>query len=303
MFASLPAVPELETIQDRYLHNFSVRMEVLRLDRIHPLVSGNKWFKLRLNLLQAQKDGHSQLLSFGGAYSNHLRALAAAARLTNLKSIGVIRGEIPDPLNPILTFAKEQGMELVPVSRSEYRLKNQADFMSRLERRYGRFYLLPEGGSNELGVDGCSEIASILEPYLVKEQSAKTIIAVACGTGATLAGLIRSMQQRALDVSCLGVAVLKGANFLDQDVDNWLRPLNAAMSWKIEKSFHCGGYAKTTPELAAFIDSFSERTGLDLEPVYTGKLVFALYRMIETGEIEAGSRVIWLHTGGIYQNS
>ncbi len=303
MFASLPAVPELETIQDRYLHNFSVRMEVLRLDCIHPLVSGNKWFKLRLNLLQAQKDGHSQLLSFGGAYSNHLRALAAAARLTNLKSIGVIRGEIPDPLNPVLTFAKEQGMELVPVSRSEYRLKNQADFISRLERRYGRFYLLPEGGSNELAVDGCSEIASILEPYLVKEQSAKTIIAVACGTGATLAGLIRGMQQRALDVSCLGVAVLKGANFLDQDVDNWLRSLNDAMSWKIEKSFHCGGYAKTTPELAAFIDSFSERTGLDLEPVYTGKLVFALYRMIETGEIEAGSRVIWLHTGGIYQNS
>jgi 1-aminocyclopropane-1-carboxylate deaminase len=300
MFESLPASPTLEIIEDPHLRQFDVRMEVLRLDRVHPLVSGNKWFKLRLNLLQARSEGYNCLLSFGGAYSNHLRALAAAARLEGMKSVGVVRGEIHKPLNPVLAFAKQQGMELYAVSRAEYRGKQQDDFIAGLGQRFGRFYLLPEGGSNELGVEGCSEIAGFLENCLAESRPGKTLIAVACGTGATLAGLIRGAQRRNFDVSCLGIAVLKGADFLDEEVRSWLDPVDGGISWKIEKSYHCGGYARSSPELTAFINNFTVMTGIELEPVYTGKLVFALYRMIECGRIGAGTRVLWLHTGGIY---
>jgi 1-aminocyclopropane-1-carboxylate deaminase len=300
MFESVPASPALEIIKDPHLRQFNVRMEVLRLDRIHPLVSGNKWFKLRLNLLQARSEGHKCLLSFGGAYSNHLRALAAAARLEGMRSVGVVRGEIREPLNPVLAFAKQQGMELHAVSRGEYRRKQQADFIAGLEQRFGRFYLLPEGGSNELGVEGCSEIAGLLEACLAEAEPGKTIIAVACGTGATFAGLIRGACRRKLDVSCLGVAVLKGADFLDREVSSWLGPGGSGINWKIEKSFHCGGYGRSSPELMAFISDFTATTGIELEPVYTGKLVYALYEMIRRGDIEAGSRVLWLHTGGVH---
>ncbi|MBT8145690.1 MAG: pyridoxal-phosphate dependent enzyme [Gammaproteobacteria bacterium] len=300
MFKSLPASPTLDSIDDAFLGRFGVRMDVLRLDRIHPLLNGNKWFKLRLNLQEALRQGHNRLLSFGGAYSNHLRALSAAARLAGMQSVGVVRGEIVEPLNPVLAFARQQGMELHAVSRSDYRHKYEPEFIDRLAERFGDFYLIPEGGSNRQGVEGCGEILDLLGPDLMAPDAGQTILAVACGTGATLAGLIRGAQERDLAVECLGVAVLKGAGFLSKEVEKWLEPANERANWQLHIDHHCGGYARSTPALLEFIDKFAKRTGIPLEPVYTGKLVYALYQLIERGEIAKGSRVIWLHTGGIY---
>jgi len=275
-------------------------MEVLRLDCIHPLVSGNKWFKLKLNLQQAQSEGYERVLSFGGAYSNHLRALAAAARLAGMESIGIVRGELPDPLNPVLAFARQQGMELHAVTRGDYRKKQQVDFIAGLVSRFGDFFLIPEGGSNQLGVLGCGQIMEHLKPELLKSENQTTVVAAACGTGATLAGLIRGAQQYHLANEFVGVAVLKGADFLHKDIRQWLGPEHQSIKWQLNTACHCGGYARCTPELTEFVASFQGKTGIPLEPVYTGKLVYALYSMIESGAIAKGSRVIWLHTGGIY---
>ena len=300
MFESLPANPKLEVVDDPFLCQFGVRMEVLRLDRIHPRVNGNKWFKLRLNLQQAHSEGHNRLLSFGGAYSNHLRALAAAARLTGMESIGMVRGEIPEPLNPTLAFAREQGMQLCAVTRSDYRRKQERDFIAGLIERFGDFYLIPEGGSNQQGVAGCCRIMELLQPELASSDYPGTLVSVPCGTGATLAGLIIGARECKLAVECLGVAVLKGADFLKDEIRQWLGPDQVGVKWQLNTAYHCGGYARSTPELAEFVANFQARTGIPLEPVYTGKLVYALYRMIECGEIDGGSRVIWLHTGGVY---
>jgi len=300
MFESLPATPKLEVIDDPFLCQSGVRMEVLRLDCIHPLVNGNKWFKLKLNLQQARRDGYNRLLSFGGAYSNHLRALAAAARLADMESIGIVRGEVSEPLNPVLTFARQQGMELHAVTRSDYRRKQEAEFIAELVARFGDFYLIPEGGSNRQGVTGCSQIMEYLAPVLADSSCQRTLVAVACGTGATLAGLIRGAQERRLPVECLGVAVLKGAEFLHAEIQQWLGPEQDCFSWRLNTAYHCGGYAKSTPELTDFITSFQANTGIPLEPVYTGKLVYGLYKLIESGAIDEGSRIIWLHTGGVH---
>ncbi|MEZ5491787.1 MAG: pyridoxal-phosphate dependent enzyme [Gammaproteobacteria bacterium] len=304
MLESLPANPALDSIKDPLLEQHGVSLDVLRLDAIHPRINGNKWFKLKLNLQAARKSGHHTLLSFGGAYSNHLRALAAAASQFGFRSIGVVRGEAPEPLNPVLAFAREQGMILCPVSRAEYRLKEHAGFIESLHERFGEFYLIPEGGSNAEGVAGCESIVDLLSPHLQASipgtDSGRNLVALACGTGATLAGLIRGVQRSGLAADLLGVAVLKGAGFLTDSVTAWLDNGIRYPDWQIAQEYHFGGYARQDARLLAFITEFADRTGIPLEPVYTGKLLFALYDLVARGVIPAGSRVICLHTGGTY---
>ncbi|OGT72912.1 MAG: hypothetical protein A3H44_04010 [Gammaproteobacteria bacterium RIFCSPLOWO2_02_FULL_57_10] len=290
------ATPLLHVIDDVVTRSAGVSLRMLRLDQVHPLLSGNKWYKLHLNLQAARECGYPTVLSFGGAYSNHLYALAAAGKLFGFRTIGVIRGEILQPLNPTLAFAQEQGMELHAVSRTDYRDKTSPEFLAELTERFGACHVIPEGGGNEAGVLGCTEIASSLE---WSAEAKDRLVTLACGTGATMAGIIAG-----LTVPCqtTGFSVLKGGEFLQQQVLDFLRTVEAPDpgSWHINTQWHFGGYARSTPELLAFIHDFTERTGIPLEPVYTGKMMYGLYAMLAAGEIARGSEIIAIHTGGIH---
>ncbi len=295
------SAPTLDSLHTPATRAFDVSMKVLRLDRINPLLSGNKWYKLRLNLDLARQRGHTRLLSFGGAWSNHLYALAAAARLHGLESVGIVRGELPRPLNPVLEFAVAQGMQLHPVSRSDYRSKDSPEFLQALRHRFGDCHVIPEGGCNAQGVRGCMELAQLLD--WTPGRPGSRYVALACGTGTTLAGLLGGlslMGEQSLP-QVIGVPVLKGGGFLAEDVRALLKQcqLRDPANWHLETDFHCGGYARTPQFLLDFVRDFQSETGLPIEPVYTGKLFLALDRLIRSGRIRPGDEVIALHTGGV----
>ncbi len=292
------SAPVLDAIDDPILRERKITLRMLRLDRIHPLVSGNKWYKLKHNLLAARAESHNTVLSFGGAYSNHIVALAAASKLSGLRSIGVIRGEAPKILNPVLQFAQQQGMTLHFISRSDYRHKADPEFIEALEQRVGDFYLIPEGGSNLLGIKGCAEIADHLH---WQRKDSPHLVLMACGTAATLTGVVSALPS---ECEAIGVSVLKGPDSLSPQVNSWLHALGCtpAARWSIDTQFHHGGYGKTNPALNDFMKAFEGRTGIALEHVYTGKMMWGLYKMIESGEVAFGSEVIALHTGGLAQN-
>jgi 1-aminocyclopropane-1-carboxylate deaminase/D-cysteine desulfhydrase-like pyridoxal-dependent ACC family enzyme len=270
-------------------------LHIKREDLTDPYIGGNKWRKLRYNLLQARQQHAHTLLTFGGAWSNHIHATAAAGKRFGFKTIGIIRGEAHRKLNPTLQFAHDCGMQLDYVDRQTYRNKDSKPFIDELHQRYGDFYLLPEGGSNQLALKGCAGIvADINLPF--------DMITTACGTGATLAGLITALKP---DQYATGFAVLKGASFLDNDVAAMLvasghRP---AHNWHIEKNYHFGGYAKTSPQLYAFIRQFKTDFDIALDAVYTGKMFYGLFDLISNGTFDKGTRIIAVHTGGVQGNA
>lgn len=258
-----------------------------REDLIHPTISGNKYRKLKYNLKAAKEKGVEALLTFGGAYSNHIAAVAAAGKEFGFKTIGVIRGEELNAKwqdNPTLSRAHEAGMEFHFVSRSDYRKKNEADFLSELARHYGDFYHLPEGGTNTLAVKGCEEILNPDDIYF-------DVICCCVGTGGTMAGLINSSQARQ---SILGFQILKG-NFLKKDICNFVRE----NQWELVKTYDFGGYAKVSAGLISFINDFKERTGIPLDPVYTGKMVYGILDMVALGRFKEGTRILAIHSGGL----
>ena len=289
------AVRPLQVIEDERLDRAGVSLLIKREDLIHPLVSGNKWHKLKYNLTAARQQGYGTLLSFGGAYSNHIHALAAAARAHGFQSVGVIRGEPYEPLNPTLQFAVEQGMRLHYLNRLAYRRKYEADILDALRARFGDFYLIPEGGSNPLGVRGCGDIVTDID-------QAFDVLVCACGTGATLAGLVAGLEGRA---RALGIAVLKGAGFLNGEVRRFLAEVGAPAcdNWSLALDFHCGGYAKTSPGLLAFMSDFERRHAIPLDPVYTGKMLYGLFELIGKGEFARGTTIVAIHSGGLQGRS
>lgn len=281
----------IQEIHDARLEQAGVHLMVKRLDLVHPLISGNKWFKLKYNLMAAREQGHETLLSFGGAYSNHIHALAAAGHEYGFNTIGVIRGEAHIPLNPMLQFAVDQGMRLFYLDRVNYRHKTSSDVIGKLKAEFGDFYLIPEGGSNALAVKGCAEIVTDIDETF-------DVIACACGTGGTLAGLVAGLAGKR---KALGVAVLKGAGFLNNEVADLLQSAVGQVhaNWRVNLDYHFGGYAKTSAELLDFIRVFEVEHGVPLEQVYTGKLMYGLFDMIAKGEFERGTRIVALHTGGL----
>ncbi|MEX0963363.1 MAG: pyridoxal-phosphate dependent enzyme [Pseudohongiellaceae bacterium] len=297
---SIRAAP-IEPLHSQLLTQAGVSLNVLRLDKIHPLLSGNKWYKLKYNLRAFEQHKQLPILSFGGAYSNHLHALAAAGRMLGMRTIGVIRGELSQPLNPILAFAKQQGMTLLPVSRADYRRKQQASFLQELRARFGDFHLLPEGGSNVLAIRGCEEIAPLVE---WGAADAKRLLALSCGTGTTMAGLISGLSKLELDNApeVLGISVLKAEGYLQAEVSSQLQACgdSGSISWRIDDAYHCGGYARSNPALTAFLRKFQRCSDIPLEPVYTGKLLFGLFDLIAQGIITPGTEVLAIHTGGIH---
>lgn len=278
---------ELQIEKLKHQENISL----LRLDLLDPQASGNKIFKLRYNIAEAKALGYDKILTFGGAYSNHIHAAAAAAKEEDLSSIGIIRGEPSDPLNETLTYATAQGMDLYFISRSEYRKKDEKNFLLKLEQKFGDFYLMPEGGSNELAVKGVAEIVdSISKRY--------DLWVLPVGTGGTMAGIVAGLGG---DAEVLGVSVLKGAGNLEDNVHRLLvnYPDAQKTGWKINHDYHFGGYAKMTEELFSFISKFKKQQGILLDPIYTGKMMYAIYDMISSGKIPAEKRVLAVHTGGL----
>lgn len=275
------------------LENAGISLTVKREDLNHPTVSGNKWWKLKLNLDELLNTEHRTILTFGGAYSNHLYATAAACAELGLKSIGVVRGERTHPLNATLQFAEDQGMHLHFISRSEYREKNVASFQRDLRNRFGNFYLLPEGGSNLLAVQGCSLFAS---SELINLDCDHIYLPV--GTGGTMAGVICGLRD---SVKVTGVPVLRNGGFLEDEIRNFAYQYSghAFTNWSLLSSYHHGGYARTTPELLNFIKEMDEAYGLPLDHVYTGKLFWAIFREIAAGHVPRGAKVLGIHTGGL----
>lgn len=268
-----------------------IQVTIKREDLLHAQISGNKFRKLKYNLIKARQFNQRTLLTFGGAYSNHIAAVAAAAHEFGFNSIGIIRGEeLADKIdqNPTLHKAHQHGMQLHFVSRADYRRKTESEFIKQLIEQYGEFYLIPEGGSNHLAVQGCAEILT------THDRQQFDYVCCAVGTGGTLAGIIESS---APSQTVLGFAALKG-DFLQAQIQQWTGKTN----WRLISDYHCGGYAKTTPALLHFIQQFYQRTGIPLEPIYTGKLMFGLLDLIQRGYFAPHSRILVIHTGGLQGN-
>lgn len=274
----------LEQLEDDRLKGYGVRVLLKRDDLIHPDMPGNKWRKLRLNLEAARTAGQQTLLTFGGAYSNHLQAAAAAGHYFGFRTIGVIRGEEHLPLNEVLATAVRFGMRLTYLDRTSYREKTSAAVLDRLSAEFGDCYVLPEGGSNALAVQGCTEIShEIAEPF--------DVICCAVGTGGTLAGISGGLTGTQY---ALGFAVLKGGAFLNDDVAALQHAAFGTVrdNWSIETGFHCGGYARRTPELDAFIEDFERQHGITLNWVYEAKMLFGLFKLVEAGRFPRGVSIV-----------
>ncbi len=294
--------PILQSLHDPLFEKKQLNVFVLRDDLIHPFIQGNKWRKLKYNIEECCKEKKEWMVTFGGAYSNHIAATACAGKEFGIKTIGIIRGnELDEKTNPVLRFANECGMKLIFVSREEYKTIRSSDSpgelierISPLQRRGVRgeaIFILPEGGSNSLAVKGCEEIIGDVPIDF-------DYICCACGTGATFAGIINGINS---NQKAIGVAVLKGGEFLLDDVKKYS---GEKTNFQLFHDYHFGGYAKSTGELAGFCKSFIERTSIPVEPVYTGKLFFGIYDLIRKDFFQPGKTIVIVHTGGVaFSNS
>lgn len=286
----IPAkVPTSEIIHSAF-EDMGVSLYLKRLDKIHELVSGNKFFKLKYNLEEARRQGKNTLLTFGGAFSNHIYATAAAAKQEGFECIGIIRGEEIKPLNPTLQYAADAGMQLHYVSREDYRKKKQDQFLENLREKFGDFFLIPEGGTNALAIIGTAEI-------LGDEDEKFTHIASSIGTGGTLAGLAKSIYPHQ---HLMGFSSLKG-DFIHGEISELLDTFHIKSKGEltIVDSYHFGGYGKFRPELIEFIREFHSLHQIPLDPVYTGKMMYGVIEMIKQGFFPKGSRILAIHTGGL----
>jgi len=262
---------------------------VQRLDQIPGSVGGNKWFKLKYNVQAAIDQKANGLLTFGGAYSNHIFATAAAGYRHNLPTIGLIRGELVKPLNPTLKKAREWGMQLKPISREQYRQKDHPSFLDMLNREYPGFYVLPEGGSNKLAVNGCREL--VIEGY--------DYWCVSCGTGGTLGGMITSSVKLN---EILGFPALKGAEFLNTDIVQLVGSKNIKQDWQLILDYHFGGYARFNEKLLHWMRNFQLQYGIELDPIYTGKLFYGVFDLALNSFFPQKSKIVLVHSGGLQGN-
>lgn len=278
----------------------NVTLSVKRDDLLHADISGNKWRKLKFNLIEARKKGINQLLSFGGAYSNHIHALAAAGYHLGFETSAIIRGEPHYASNPTLKQAQKWGMKLHFVSRKEYRQREDHQYLQTLQNKFPEALIIPEGGSSQLAIPGVMELCDEL-----MQQSSKSIdhIFTATGSGGTLAGLIAgfSNKQQKKSTRITGIAVLKQADYLLTNIDHLLGQANQSSlnDWQLLTQFHGGGYAKVTPQLRDFCLQFEKDNGIPIEPIYTGKMFYALFELIKQDYFNDGDNIVALHTGGL----
>ena len=311
VLSTIPIIP-VQQIYDSVLQQAGISLYIKRLDLTHPHISGNKWYKLKYNLEEARKQNKNTLLTFGGAYSNHIVATAAVGKEFGFDTIGIIRGEKILPLNSALEFAEKCGMKLEFVSREDYKKKEDENFIYSLslpfgEVRRGSVYLIPEGGSNMLAVKGCMEI-------LNGNNEEFNYICCACGTGTTLAGIALSLKEKQ---QAIGFSVLKGEDTLTDKVRNLMidyfansemqKPTHmlrqaqhdGTRKWEINTNYHFGGYAKSSPDLLSFMNRFYEQHKIKLDFVYTGKMMAGIYDLVAKKYFKRGSKIVAIHTGGI----
>ncbi|MDN3653497.1 pyridoxal-phosphate dependent enzyme [Thalassotalea ponticola] len=268
-----------------------LRVFIKRDDLLHPIISGNKWRKLKYNIEQAKQRDVSKVISFGGAYSNHIHALAYACHLANLPSLGIIRGEQAYRDNYTLRWARHWQMQLQFVDRQTYRLREDGQFLKRISDQHPHSVIIPEGGSNKLAVAGVAEVVDELE-----QQCEFDYLLSPVGSGGTLAGLIEGAQNR---YTLLGIAVLKQQDYLQQQVQSLLNDRASKWrNWHLLNQFHQGGYGKFGKQDAARLGQIIKQTGIPFEPVYTGKMVLAAIELAKQGYFAKGSTVVLLHTGG-----
>ncbi|TYB72508.1 1-aminocyclopropane-1-carboxylate deaminase/D-cysteine desulfhydrase [Bizionia gelidisalsuginis] len=268
-------------------HNEDVEVYLKREDAIHPIISGNKYRKLKYNVAFAKENNDGTLLTFGGAFSNHIIATAAAGKSAGLKTIGIIRGEElakKTVHNETLEYAKRCGMHLKFVSREQFRDKSNPEFLNALENEFGSFYAVPEGGTNDLAVKGCEEILS-------EGDKSFDVVCASVGTGGTISGLINSSNP---NQKILGFSALKGS-FLQEDISKFANRKN----WELITDYHFGGYAKIKPELITFINQFKAQNDIPLDPIYTGKMLFGISDLIKKGYFAKGTKILAIHTGGL----
>ena len=286
----------LQTIHHSLFRKHQLNVQIKRDDLLHPTISGNKWRKLKYNLIHAKQNNYRGILSFGGSYSNHIHALAFACQQHQLDSIGIIRGEIEYASNFTLSWAQHWGMKLSFVDRKTYRLRNHDFYLNQLRSQYPDYFFVPEGGSNSLALQGMGEVIREL-----KHQCEFDTLMVPVGSGGTLAGLINAdNNQHAL----LGISVLKQGkaheNYLSTEVKNLLPPGSEQFdNWQISDDFHRGGYAKFSAFDSNRILAFNQETGIIFEPVYSGKMLLALLDLAEQGYFPPNHRIVLLHTGGL----
>lgn len=275
-----------QRVQDQEISLNGLNITVRRLDQIHPHISGNKFYKLKYNFIEAKRQGFQQVITFGGAYSNHIAATAFAAHQFGFQSLGIIRGEElkNSARNHTLATAERFGMVLHFISREAYRQKNDPEFLAHLAQRFPESYLIPEGGTNSLAIQGTQEI-------LKDADQTYDFICCAVGTGGTISGLIeRSLNHQRI----IGFSALKG-NFLNDEV----KLLTGKKNWHITDDYCFGGYAKTRPELIQFIEKFEYEYRIPLEQVYTGKMMFGIHDLIGQNYFPNGAKVLVIHSGGL----
>lgn len=288
----VPNLPTpLQQLHCEILTNANVNLFVKRDDLIHPFVSGNKWRKLKYNLKDAQAKNYKTILTFGGAFSNHLYATAAAGAALGMEVIGVIRGVVEAAhLSATLQFCQSKGMRFHFVTREAYRRRQEESYLQALQETYPHAYFIPEGGSSALALEGVAELIPETEQQL---GFIPDYYAVAAGTGGTAAGIMLA------DRPVLAFSALKGGAFLKKDIQALLPESANCNHLQLFTDYHFGGYAKHQPELIDFIHSFKKEQGIQLEQVYTGKLFYGLFDLIKKGYFKAGINIVAVHTGGL----
>lgn len=287
----MQSLSPIEKINHPTFDKHQLTVFIKRDDTIHPIISGNKWRKLKFNLSHAKQHNFSGVLSFGGSFSNHIHALAFACQQQGLKSIGIIRGEKEYANNFTLSMAKRWGMELIFVDRKTYRLREDADYLASLQQQHPDYLVVPEGGSNTLALIGVGEVIEELN-----QQCKFDTLLTPVGSGGTLAGLVQADNNQH---QLLGIAVLKQDNYLTEQVNNLLGKPSHHNNWQILSEFHRGGYAKFNKDDVQRLLAFNQQTGFIFEPVYSGKMILALLDLIEQGHFPEGHRIVLLHTGGL----
>lgn len=286
MDINLEIFSPVHQIKNKLFNELDLKVFIKRDDLIHPIISGNKWRKLKYILLKAQAENKTRLVTFGGAYSNHLLATAAAAAKFGFKATGIVRGEAVN--NDTLFLCKLHGMELIFTDRDSYR-----DKTALFEKHFGNnadAFFINEGGASAEGARGCSELTNELsETY--------DHIFCACGTGTTAAGIINGINEHQLSTQFNAVPVFKNGEFMKDEVDRFL---TAPTSYHLHTGYHFGGYGKTTPELISFIKQFVADTGILIEPVYTGKMLYAIFDLAQKSYFKSGEKILAVHSGGIW---
>lgn len=294
----LPDITKItvDKIHDPLFQSRDLQLDVLRLDKIHPVISGNKWFKLKSHLVNYNAGNYNGILTFGGAWSNHIVATACTCRLLKIKCAGIIRGEKPPQLSITLKQAMEYGMQLEFVTREKYQQRSNAHFINSLEKEYPGFYVIPEGGAGHIGEKGAGEIMDI-----VKSRH-YTHIACAVGTGTMFNG-IKKMALPGQQI--VGTVVLKGwsARTLERSHDGPSEEKEVLSSENLICDYHFGGYAKHTPELLSFMNEFYKHSNIPTDFVYTGKLAFAIYDLVRKDRFPPGSKILMIHSGGLQGNT